>query len=113
MPQWAGGVLGVLTALPIAYAAVFLVHVLRLQPGVQPPPFPLGEAVDWHLAAMALSGVLLVVYLIATFTLQQVPKGKRALWAVAHFFFGTFIAFPLFWYLYIWRRSQSNDSQAQ
>ena len=112
MPRWAATILGVLTALPIAYAAIFVLHVLRLQPGVQPPPFPLGGAVDWHLAAMALSGVLLVVYLIATFTLRQVPKGKRAFWAMAHFLFGTFIAFPLFWYLYIWRSSQPNDAQA-
>jgi hypothetical protein len=96
MPRWAAILLGLLTALPIAYAGVFVAYVVSLQAGVQPPPFPLGETVDWHLAAMALSGVLLVVYLIATFTLPQVPKSKRMFWAVAHFFFGSFIAFRSF-----------------
>jgi hypothetical protein len=86
MPRWAATLLGLLTALPIGY-------------------------VDWHLAAMALSSVLLMIYLIATFTLRQVPKSKRMFWAIAHLLFGSFIAFPVFWYLYIWRRGQPNDSQ--
>jgi hypothetical protein len=111
MPRWAATLLGLLTALPIGYVGVFVAHVLSIQPGVQPPPFPLAETVDWHLAAMALSCVLLMIYLIATFTLRQVPKSKRMFWAIAHLLFGSFIAFPVFWYLYIWRRGQPNDSQ--
>lgn len=93
-------ILGVLTALPIAYIVIFVAFVLTLTPGVQPPPFPLGESVDWHIVAMILTTVLLLFYLVAALTLPHVRK--RALWAIA-FFLGSALVFPFFWYLYIWR----------
>lgn len=111
MPRWAAMIIGAITALPVAYAVVFIAHVLSLQPGVQPPPFPLGGGLDWHLAAMVLSTALLLFYSVATFTLRSVPKGKRGLWVLA-FLVGSVVAFPLFWYLYIWPRNQAHDAQA-
>ena len=111
MPRWAATALGVITALPIAYAAVFIAHVLSLQPRVQPPPFPLGNGIDWHVVAMVLTTVLFVFYVVATFTLQAVPRNKRTLWVLA-LFIGSILAFPFFWYLYVWRRIEQNDAQA-
>ncbi len=111
MPRWAAIMIGVITALPIAYAVLFIAHVLSLQPGVQPPPFPLGGGIDWHLSVMALTAVLFFFYLAATFMLRGVPKNKRGLWVLA-FFFGSFLAFPFFWYLYVWPRNQAHDAKA-
>ena len=111
MPRWVAIAVGAVTALPILYAVVFIAHVLSLQPGVQPPPLPLGGGIDWHLLVMALTTVLLVFYLVATFALRSVPRGARAVWVVA-LIFGNVLAFPFFWYLYFWQTSPGRDGQA-
>jgi len=111
MKRLAVAILGLLTALPTAYAIVFVLYVLSLEPGVKPPPFPLGDAVDWHLLAMVLSGALLVFYIVATFANRRVPRNRRVLWVLA-LFFGSVITSPLFWYLYFWRGNQGHGAQA-
>jgi len=111
MKRLAVALLGLITALPTAYAIVFVVHVLSLQPGVQPPPFPLGDAVNWHLAAMVLSIILMVFYVAATFILERVPRNRRPIWVIA--LLGvSFITCPLFWYMYFWRGTQAHGVKA-
>jgi hypothetical protein len=98
-------VLGVLAVLPLVYGLIFAMRLLLLEPGVNPPPLPLSEYVNWHIAMMILSGLLYLIFMAVTFLSTRVPSNMRVRWAilllVAHIFL-----FPVFWYLYVWRTSQ-------
>jgi len=50
------------------------------------------------LLALFLTGT----YIFYIFKSKYVPKDKKALW-VAIIFFANIFAFPIFWYLYIWK----------
>ena len=56
-----------------------------------------------HFSVIILSFVLLAFYMYYLFKTPYVDKDKKALWAVL-LFIGSFIAMPIFWYLYIWRQ---------
>jgi hypothetical protein len=63
-----------------------------------------------NLDTLNLFTCLLVIFLTGTyifyiFKSKYVPKDKKALW-VAIIFFANIFAFPVFWYLYIWRRDK-------
>ena len=45
---------------------------------------------------------LTAFYIVYLFRTDRVPQDKKALWAVVLFLGNTF-AFPVFWYLYIWK----------
>lgn len=57
-----------------------------------------------HFCAMILSFALIVFYVVYLFRTDRIAQEKKALWAVA-LFLGSFIAMPIFWYLYIWREA--------
>jgi hypothetical protein len=92
------------------YGVVFIADVMTLQPGVNPPPWPLEEYFDWHLAVMILSTALFLFFgTIAIFS-SRVPRKLRIVWIVG-LLFGGVITFPWFWYLYVWR-SGSIDAKS-
>ena len=70
---------------------------------------PTKEAFDFmpvlflmHFAVMLLMFALLAFYLIYLYRSERIPQDKKVLWAIL-IFMGSFIAMPIFWYLYIWR----------
>lgn len=55
-----------------------------------------------HFAVIILSIALIAFYVIYLFKTDRIASDKKALWAVV-LFLGSFLAMPVFWYLYIWR----------
>ena len=100
MRQAAVALLGLVSALPLLYGIVFVIDVVSLPIGVNPPPYPGG--VDWHLVAMGLTTILLIWYLANVFTSRRFSLQQRILWAVA-LFVGNVFVFSVFWYLYVWK----------
>jgi magnesium-transporting ATPase (P-type) len=98
-----------LTILPIAYLLVLLTYLFpRLSGAITSPEQDLQQfdavfrTLLWlHLIAMALVATLLATYLRYLFKTEQVPREKKALWA-GILLLGTFVAMPIFWYLYVW-----------
>jgi hypothetical protein len=103
--------LGVVNLVPIAYLVYFLWHVGSMQPGVKPEAMPFERLFSLHLAMMALILVLTIVYLVIAYRSPAIPNDRRSFWAVA-LFMGTVFAFPVFWYLYVWRNQPASSAQA-
>jgi len=57
---------------------------------------------------MVLTLVLAIVYLAIAYRSPAVPNDKRSFWAVV-LLFGTIFAFPVFWYLFVWRPSPAHE----
>ena len=98
------------TLWPIAYVFVFLAFILSafLAPAGSPEP-PL-YFLPLLLLTMLLSTGLTVIYIVDIFRNDRVEKDMKALWALV-IFMGSFIAMPIYWYLYIWRTPPSPPSQ--
>lgn len=62
-----------------------------------------------HFAVMLLMFALLAFYMYYLYRTERVAQDKKVLWAVL-LFMGSFIAMPIFWYLYIWREPLINAS---
>ena len=62
-----------------------------------------------HMASMALTGGLLLAYIVYLFKTEHVPKDKKALWAVV-LFLGNMFAMPVFWVLYVWQPLKRSTS---
>ena len=92
---------GVLTALPLAYVAYFLVAVAALAADSSfiPPTSHLGLA---HIGFSGLVIILVSGYVAHLFSNDLVPNEKRWLWAIV-LFCGSIVAMPVYWYLYVWR----------
>ena len=103
MSRPAAASLGVISILPLAYLIYFIWHVASLKPGVQPDRMPFEGLFSLHLATMGLILVLTVIYLVIAYRSPDVPNDKRTFWAVV-LFMGNAFAFPVFWYLFLWRR---------
>ena len=100
--------LAIATAWPVFYMVLFFAFVLSavfLADGSEEGGpiasmfliiFPL------HILTMLLIMGLTVFYIVNVFRNERVDKDKKALWAIV-LFMGSMIAFPIYWYLYIWR----------
>jgi uncharacterized membrane protein len=55
-----------------------------------------------HLLTMIIIMALLTFYIINVFRNERVKKDMKILWSVV-LFLGSFVAMPIYWYLYIWR----------
>ena len=66
----------------------------------------LDKLFDWHMIVTVTSWLMMVVYLLLVFKLDNVKRNQRGIW-VAALLFGSVIAMPVFWFLYVWpyRRS--------
>jgi hypothetical protein len=58
-----------------------------------------------HFLTMLLMFGLTAFYIVYLFRTDRIVQDKKALWAVV-LFMGNILAFPVFWYLYIWKEPQ-------
>lgn len=102
-------VLAVLSILPIFYMFfifAFIAFTMGTTFSGKPPDkstfdfFPV--VFIMHFGVMLLCFALLAFYIFYLFKSDRVPQDKKALWAVV-LFLGSFLAMPIFWYLYVWR----------
>ncbi len=69
-------------------------------------PLPILLFFAGHILTMFLMFALTAFYIVYLFRTDRVAQDKKALWAVVLFFANVF-AFPVFWYLYIWKEPES------
>ncbi len=67
--------------------------------------FPTGLTV----AALASVPILIVAYVIDIYRNRGVAKNQKTLWAVI-IVFGSFIAFPFYWYLHVLREKDESST---
>jgi hypothetical protein len=92
------------TLVPLSYLVFFFgIIVSSFTGGPTPEDFGL-YFVLLHLSQMAWCLGLLGFYVVALFKSRNVPQDQKALWAVVLFFLHIF-AMLVFWWLYIWPRS--------
>lgn len=99
--------IGLLSLWPIIYFFLFFVGIGYVFTRVSAPGRA-GGAPDLfryifvaHLATMMLMIVLTTIYVVHAFKTDQIPQDKKTLWVVV-LFFGNMVAFPIYWYLYLW-----------
>lgn len=99
--------LGLLTAWPLLYLALFFASVAFFWlkatggPGAQAPNlfayiFPL------HCFTMLLTFALIGIFIFHAFKTDLIAPDKRVLWVIV-LFLGNMLAFPFYWYFYMWR----------
>ena len=117
--------IGALTLWPIVYLVIFMfvcvigffissaafTNSSRL-PQTSPPqffPFPLfGVFIALHIFTIFLIYGLMALYIVDVFRNDYITGDRKVLW-VAVLFLGSFIAMPIYWYLYFWR-DKSKDA---
>ena len=100
--------IGLLTVWPFLYIGVFMASIGYLgfmgpgktggDPGFLRYIFPL------HCLTMLLMFALVGVYIFHAYKTDRIDNDKRVLWVVI-LFLGNVIAFPVYWYLYMWRKA--------
>ena len=90
-------IIGLLTILPILYMGLFLINFMSFPNEI----INFDTMIKLHMGAMLLIFGLLIFYIVNIFKTNRVTNDKRTLWAIV-IFFGTVIAMPIYWYLYIW-----------
>lgn len=107
-------VIGAVTAWPIVYLCLFVGFIVYSFGFAAPPaegdsgiPAPFKYLFVLHLLTMLLMFVLMVIYIVHAFRTDLVPQDKKILWVVV-LFFGSFLAMPIYWYLYMWRPLEQN-----
>ncbi len=59
-----------------------------------------------HFLTILLQFALIAIYVIHAFRTDRIENDKRVLWVVV-LFLGNMLAFPIYWYLYLWRETCS------
>jgi magnesium-transporting ATPase (P-type) len=100
-------IIGALSVLPIVIALAFITvsgfmftRLFRV-PGLDPSGI-FSAMFTLQAFAMVWTVSLLAFYLWYLFYTDRVPADKKALWTVV-FLLVSIMAFPVFWYFYIWR----------
>jgi hypothetical protein len=89
--------LGIASVLiPITFIVMFIV----VGPGNSGTNIYLGILV---IAAIISYPSVLIIYVIHVYRSKGISKEQKNLWA-ALLFFGNIIIYPVYWYLYIWRK---------
>ena len=101
--------LGILSVVPFVYV-VYFISVMSSHAD-RTGRDDLSWIIPLHIGAMLLNVVLIVIYLVIAYRSEAVPNDKRAFWAIV-LLMGNLVAFPLFWYLHLWRRLPSKGSGA-
>ncbi len=96
---------GVLSAWPIVYFIGFMATMaMTFSTG---GPFADGGSFDLlfrvHLLTMLVSMALLAFYVTHVFKSPRLPQDQRVMWLLV-LFMGNMLAFPVYWYLHVWRR---------
>ena len=102
-------VAGLVSCLPLA-ALLYGVVSMAIANEMMPDPNVNYEAYEAEFQStmrimMAANGLIFMVlfgYIIYLFKTNNVPKDKKALWAVV-LFLGHVVSIPIFWYHYVWK----------
>ena len=101
--------LGLLTVWPLIYGALFMVFMatifMRFGSGAKEPPM----FVDFfryifvlHCATILLSFALTGTYVFHAYRTTLIPNDRRVIWIII-LVFGNMMAFPIYWYVYLWK----------
>jgi hypothetical protein len=74
--------------------------------GAKGMPWPFVLLFAGHFFTMLFIVGLTVFYVVYLFRTERVPQDKKALWAVV-LLLGNVFAFPVFWYLFIWKEPET------
>ncbi|MDT4968379.1 MAG: hypothetical protein QOJ64_3116 [Acidobacteriota bacterium] len=109
MTKSAKVLLGIATIFPFLYMIFFFVLVFSMLSS--PNRFGTLETGSWetqfsiivvlHVLTVFLVMGLTIFYIVNIFRNYRVSQDKKVLWAVV-IFFGSVLAMPIYWYLYIW-----------
>jgi hypothetical protein len=96
---------GALSAWPFVYFVGFMAMMATTftsgGPFTDPTSFDVMMRV--HLLTMVATMGLLVFYVTHVFRSQRLPQDQRVMWLLV-LFMGNMLAFPIYWYLHVWRR---------
>jgi hypothetical protein len=101
---------GVLTIWPTVYVGLFMGFIfwtIATQPSSDPEaamPFEFLVLLAGHAATMVITVGLLVFYIVHVFKNPALTDQRRTLWAVV-LFMGSFMAMPIYWFLFVWRQA--------
>ena len=107
--------IGILTLWPILYMFLFIFFVFGMifidmhSPNIKGPPASFSILFALHFFTIIYMFALIGFYIYYLFKTDRVPKDKKALWAVV-IFLGNMFAMPVFWFLYIWKETDSSTS---
>lgn len=103
--------LGALSLWPILYFFFFLVFIVysfgwMSRGGGAERTFPAAFQYVFlaHIVTMVLMFALTAVYVVHVFRTDRLASDRRVLWGIV-LILGNVIAFPIYWYLYLWRDS--------
>lgn len=96
---------GIASVAPLVYLVYFIWHVTSLEhTGLT----RFEALLTVHLPTIVLIVVLLLaMYLFMLYRTAAVPEHRRTVWAMVLFLANVF-AFPVFWYLFLWKRTDFN-----
>jgi hypothetical protein len=106
--------IGLLTLWPFVYMGLFMASIAFSgfirppgtdEPGIFRYIFPL------HCLTMLLIFALIAIYIFHAFKTDRIDNDKRVLWVVI-LFLGNMVAFPVYWYLYMWREEPARGGGA-
>lgn len=99
--------IGFFTLLPIAYIFFFFAAVMMaVSQSAVPNEGSFVVLMFLHFGAIILTWCLLGFYIYYLFNTEHVKKDQKVLWAVV-LFLGNMLAMPVFWYLYVWKPTES------
>ena len=109
--------IGLLSLWPIIYFVLFLFFIGYTFMKVNAPgqngavPAAFKYILVAHLLTMLLMFMLMATYIIHAFKTDRIPSDKKVLWVVV-ILFGSIIACPIYWYLYMWRSARPSSFSA-
>jgi hypothetical protein len=101
-------VIGLLTLWPIIYFVLFLAFIsyafatMNTTGRNSVADFGFKYIFIVHPLTIVLMFALMAIYIIHAFKTDRIPQDKKVLWVVV-LFFGSIMAFPIYWYLYMWK----------
>jgi threonine/homoserine/homoserine lactone efflux protein len=99
--------IGVLSVWPIVYFFLFMASMVFMftSAGTRSPLF--ASIFVLHVLTMLLIFALMAVYVFHAFNTDRIANDRRVLWVLV-LLLGGLIAFPIYWYLYMWRPDSSS-----
>ncbi|MEA2488948.1 MAG: hypothetical protein QOH21_740 [Acidobacteriota bacterium] len=101
--------IGILSIWPIIYMCLFMAFVAMTflsaaGGGSSASPFPalFRYVMVLHLLTMLMMFALTALYVVHAFRTDLIPNDKKVLWVVV-LFLGNLVAFPIYWYLFLWQ----------
>jgi hypothetical protein len=102
--------LGIFTFLPIAFIIAYMVTFGLLVKDVifygnEHQPMPLFTSMFWLFILMLAMGIVsfgLLVYYIILVVNSKANTDEKLLWIIL-FFVGSILAFPVYWYMRVWK----------